>query len=130
MLSDVATRRGDGHAALDKMMETLPQSMTVGWAIVLEDNNGVRRVTASTAAPEDNGETLDVTPVTEARVLNPEREGWIPDSWSVLETALAATPIQGTDLLLVIGRPGGPDFLLGEVEHLRQLGTIVGAFFS
>ena len=47
-----------------------------------------------------------------------------------MDSALAGTPIEGTSLLLIIGRPGGPDFLLSEVEHLRQLGAIFGAFFS
>ena len=88
------------------------------------------RIAASSAAPEDNGQELDSAPVLEARVLNPEQEDWIPEPWAVMDSALAATPIEGSSLILIVGRPGGPDFLLSEVEHLRQLGSILGAFFA
>ena len=47
-----------------------------------------------------------------------------------MDSSLAATPIEGSSLILIVGRPGGPDFLLSEVEHLRQLGSILGAFFA
>ncbi|WJY73036.1 hypothetical protein CAURIC_07085 [Corynebacterium auriscanis] len=130
MLADVADKRKNLTEALDLMMNSLPQSMTAGWSIVLDTVPRTHRVAASSAAPADNGKELEAAPVVEARVLNSEREDWIPENWAVMDSALAATPIQGTSLLLVIGRPGGPDFLLSEVEHLRQMGTIVGAFFS
>lgn len=130
MLSAVAEHRNQRNRALDVMMRNLPQSMTAGWAVVLDVEPRTHRVAASAAAPEDNGKELDTPPVTKARVLDPERENWIPENWTVMDSALAATPIAGTPLILVIGRPGGPDFLLSEVEHLRQLGSIVGAFFG
>ncbi|WP_312096579.1 amino acid-binding ACT domain protein [Corynebacterium dentalis] len=130
MLAAVASRRHDVNQALDIMMDGLPKSMTAGWAIVLRSEPTTTRVAASAAAPADNGKVLDSAPVTETRVLNPEREEWIPENWTVMDSSLAATPIKGTDLLLVIGRPGGPDFLLSELEGLEQLSTIVGAFFN
>ncbi|QFQ02672.1 hypothetical protein CUROG_06570 [Corynebacterium urogenitale] len=130
MLAAVAARRQNVQQALDIMMENLPKSMTAGWAIVLETRDKTRRISASSAAPEDDGRELESAPIEEARMLNPEREEWIPETWTVMDSSLAGTPIEGTNLLLIIGRPGGPDFLLSEVEHLRQLGSIVGAFFS
>ena len=130
MLSGVAEKRRHKEKALEIMMQDLPRSMTAGWAVVLDTSPRTYRVAASAAAPEDNGRELDQPPLNEARVLNPEREGWIPENWTVMDSALAGTPIEGTNLLLIIGRPGGPDFLLSEVEHLRQLGAIFGAFFS
>lgn len=130
MLAGVAEHRSHRDQALDVMMSSLPQSMTAGWAVVLDVEPRTHRVAASSAAPEDNGKELETPPVTKARVLDPEREEWIPENWTVMDSSLAATPIAGTPLILVIGRPGGPDFLLSEVEHLRQLGSIVGAFFS
>ncbi|WCZ36869.1 hypothetical protein CHEID_06675 [Corynebacterium heidelbergense] len=130
MLSEVATRRRTRAEALDKMMTALPQTMTVGWAIVLDSDPVTHRIAASSAAPADNGKTFDFPLATEARTLHPDNDAWIPASWTVLDSALAATPVAGTSLLLVVGRPGGPDFLLSEVEHLRQMGTIVGAFFA
>lgn len=130
MLAAVAARRHHVDQALEIMMENLPKSMTAGWAIVLKNSPNTHRVAASAAAPEDNGKVLHDPPVTDTRVLNPEKEDWIPENWTVMDSALAATPIRGTDLLLVIGRPGGPDFLLSELEGLGQLGTIVGAFLD
>lgn len=128
MLAAVAQHRNDVTQALDILMDNLPKTMTAGWAIVLKNTPKTHRVAASSAAPEDNGKVLDDPPVLETRVLNPDKEGWIPENWSVMDSALAATPIAGTDLLLVIGRPGGPDFLLSELNGLEQLSTIVGAF--
>lgn len=130
MLADVAGHRRQLGRALDIMMQGLPQSMTAGWAVVLKTTPRTHRVAASAAAPEDNGRELETPPVESSRVLNSEREDWIPQNWTVMDSALAATPVEGTDLILVVGRPGGPDFLLSEVEHLRQVGAIVGAFFS
>ncbi|CAM2856124.1 amino acid-binding ACT domain protein [Corynebacterium jeikeium] len=130
MLSGVAEKRRHKETALEIMMQDLPRSMTAGWAVVLDTLPRTHRVAASSAAPADNGQELDHPPLDEARVLNPEREDWIPENWAVMDSALAGTPIEGTSLLLIIGRPGGPDFLLTEVEHLRQLGAIFGAFFS
>lgn len=130
MLAGVADSRRQPERALQEMMKNLPQSMTAGWAVVLDTEPHTHRIAASSAAPADNGKVLTTPPVTEARVLNPETEAWIPENWSVMDSALAATPIEGTPWILIVGRPGGPDFLLGEVEHLRQLGSIVGAFFS
>ncbi len=130
MLANMAESRSNPAVALDLMMKDLPQSMSAGWAVILQTNPNTHRIASSSAAPEDNGQVLDEPPVVEARVLNPEREDWIPANWAVMDSALAATPIAGTDLILVIGRPGGPDFLLSEVEYLRQVGAIVGAFFG
>jgi hypothetical protein len=31
---------------------------------------------------------------------------------------------------MVIGRPGGPDFLLSEIDHLGELGLILGSLLS
>ncbi len=130
MLAAVASRRHNIDQALALLMESLPTSMTAGWAIVLRSEPSTTRVAASSAAPADNGRVLEYAPVTETRVLNPEAEDWIPENWTVMDSSLAATPIKGTNLLLVIGRPGGPDFLLSELESLEQLSIIVGAFFN
>ena len=129
MLADVADRRQNRTEALDLMMDSLPQSMTAGWSIVLDTEPRTHRVAASSAAPADNGKELESAPVVEARVLNSEREDWIPENWAVMDSALAATPSR--DITSAGHRaPGRPDFLLSEVEHLRQMGSIVGAFFS
>ena len=130
MLASIAALRSRRDEALETLMADLPRSMSAGWAIVLDTAPRTHRIAASSAAPEDNGQELDSAPVLEARVLNPEQEDWIPEPWAVMDSSLAATPIEGSSLILIVGRPGGPDFLLSEVEHLRQLGGILGAFFA
>ena len=117
--------------ALGDVVDGLPQTMTAGWAIVLgEQSNGrwVRRA-SSTAAPEDNGRTLPEAPINSPRNLDPDEETWLPEDWTVMDSSIAATPM-GKGLVLVIGRPGGPDFLPSEVEHLGRIGTIVGAIID
>ncbi|EPD47087.1 MULTISPECIES: hypothetical protein [unclassified Corynebacterium] len=117
--------------ALGDIVDGLPQTMTAGWAIVLgeqSDGRWVRRA-SSTAAPEDNGRTLPEAPIDSPRNLDPDEETWLPEDWTVMDSSIAATPM-GKGLVLVIGRPGGPDFLPSEVEHLGRIGTIVGAIID
>lgn len=117
--------------ALGDVVDGLPQTMTAGWAIVLgeqSDGRWVRRA-SSTAAPEDNGRTLPEAPINSPRNLDPDEETWLPEDWTVMDSSIAATPM-GEGLVLVIGRPGGPDFLPSEVEHLGRIGTIVGAIID
>lgn len=117
--------------ALGDIVDGLPQTMTAGWAIVLgeqSDGRWVRRA-SSTAAPEDNGRTLPEAPIDSPRNLDPDEETWLPEDWTVMDSSIAAT-LMGKGLVLVIGRPGGPDFLPSEVEHLGRIGTIVGAIID
>lgn len=135
LLASVARHRARRDESLASLLEKLPKTMSVQWAVVLEsvtDSAGVvavRRVAASSSAPEDDGRTLEATPVQTARALT-DRDNWVPESWTVMDSALAATPLDGTDLIMVIGRPGGPDFLLSEIEHLGELGFILGALLA
>ena len=117
--------------ALGDVVDGLPQTMTAGWAIVLGEQSDGRwgRRASSTAAPEDNGRTLPEAPIDSPRNLDPDEETWLPEDWTVMDSSIAATPM-GEGLVLVIGRPGGPDFLPSEVEHLGRIGTIVGAIID
>lgn len=125
LLSEIATARTK-HEALTKLVDGLPLTMSAGWALVLGGEPGhINRLAASVAAPEDNGEELPEPPVTTARALDAELDDWLPEHWTVLDSSLAATPISEDNWVLVIGRPGGPDFLAGEVEHLGRFGHIV-----
>ncbi|AWT25863.1 hypothetical protein Csp1_10580 [Corynebacterium provencense] len=135
LLAGVARRRAHRSESLASLLDKLPKTMSVQWVVVLEsvtDATGqvaVRRVAASSSAPGDDGRTLEATPVTQARALT-DRDTWVPESWTVMDSALAATPLDGTDLIMVIGRPGGPDFLLSEIDHLGELGFILGALLA
>lgn len=130
MLADVASFANNPQQAMERLVATTPQSMTATWAIVLDTSTPVHRVAASSAAPEDSGVSPETIPVEHARVLLADSEEWIPSSWGLLESRLAATPLVGTSLVLVVGRTAGPDFLASEVDHLGLLGKIVGKVLS
>ncbi|PRQ10744.1 amino acid-binding ACT domain protein [Corynebacterium sp. 13CS0277] len=129
-LAQVASHRHSVRTAVAELVAALPQSMTAGWAIALDVRQEATRVAASPAAPEDDGTNPTLPAMDVARILDPETESWIPESWALLDAALAATPIGSTGMILVVGRPGGPDFLASEVEHLGHLGAIVGAIVA
>lgn len=126
MLAEIAVHHGHPEEALSRLVSVIPRSMTASWAIVLDTSDPIRRVTASDAAPAEDGTAPASIAVTEARILNPDKEAWIPHSWAVLDTALAAAPLEGSSLVMAIGRLGGPDFLASEVEHLGRLAVIIG----
>ncbi|MCJ7859362.1 amino acid-binding ACT domain protein [Corynebacterium kalidii] len=129
LLAELARHRHRALDSLQKLIDALPKSMSVQWAVVLESGEKTRRVAASSSAPEDDGRELSETPVSEPRALT-DRDAWVPSSWTVMDSALAATPLPGTDFILILGRPGGPDFLLSEIEHLGEVGQILGALLS
>ena len=129
LLADVASNRHNKERAAERFVSALPQTMTAGWAILLDVSGSSRRVAASAAAPEDDGNNPVMPEINGARILDPESEQWIPEPWALLDAALAATPV-GDSLLLILGRPGGPDFLASEVEHLGNLGRIAGAIIG
>lgn len=116
---------------LDQLVHQIPQVLTSAWAILLDGNQPqFQRVTASVAAPEDNGQQPDSVAIEHARVLNPESESWIPEAWALLDSSLAAAPMKHHGLVLVVGRPGGPDFLASEVAHIGNLCEILDAILS
>lgn len=132
MLAKVAAFSRTIPRAMEELVTVTPQSMTASWAIVLDDavDSPITRVAASLAAPEDDGSSPVSIDVAQARMLNAEGEDWVPESWGLLDSSLAATPLVGTSMVLVVGRTGGPDFLASEVQHLGHIGRIVGAILS
>jgi len=132
MLAKVAAFSRTIPRAMEELVTVTPQSMTASWAIVLDDavDSPITRVAASLAAPEDDGSSPVSIDVAQARMLNAEAEDWVPESWGLLDSSLAATPLVGTGMVLVVGRTGGPDFLASEVQHLGHIGRIVGAILS
>ena len=133
MLAEVAAHSRNIPRAMEELVTVTPRSMTASWAIVLDDKasaDEISRVAASLAAPEDDGSHPNDIDVTAARLLNPEDEEWIPETWGLLDSSLAATPLGSTGMVLIVGRTGGPDFLASEVEHLGEIGRIVGAILG
>lgn len=128
MLAKIAERSGKETETLDELVNVMPGAVTSSWAVVLRNpESGLERVAASPAAPEDDGSAPQMPPLEDARILQPDFDDWAPDSWFQLGTALTMTPLHGTDMVLVVGRVGGPDFLASEVREIGDLGCIVGA---
>ncbi|ALC05637.1 hypothetical protein CDES_06035 [Corynebacterium deserti GIMN1.010] len=130
MLAAIANQRKNVKAAMEEMVDVIPRTMTSGWALVIDLNGPISRIAGSQAAPEDDGTVPDNITLTGARLLNPENDPWLPESWTLLDSSLAIAPIGKHGLALIIGRPGGPDFLASEVEHLGQVGDIIGAMLQ
>lgn len=114
--------------AMETVVAAIPQALTSTWAIVLDVDGDIYRVAASAAAPADDGSSPTDIDVTAARTLRPEHESWVPESWSLLDSALAAAPLGSSGMVLIIGRTGGPEFLPSEVQHLGNVAAILGAF--
>ena len=109
---------------LAELIERMPQLMTSTWAILLQADQASHWITASTAAPEDDGTSPEFA-LSGPRMLNEEDDPWLPQSWTLLDSSVAAAPLGETGVVLVLGRVGGPDFLPSEVQHLGHLGTIL-----
>ncbi|MEJ5998708.1 amino acid-binding ACT domain protein [Corynebacterium sp. H130] len=129
MLAGVAQNLRKPEKAMAEFVDVLPRTMTSGWAIVLDNGDTMSRLAASSAAPEDDGTHPPHADVDKARVLRDE-EKWVPESWRLLDASLCASPIGNTGLMLVVGRPGGPDFLATEVEQIGLLCDIVGSILK
>lgn len=131
MLSRIVSAAGDEQRAMEELVGAIPRSMTSSWAVALrETEQGLVRVAASQAAPEDDGSHPEMANVDKARILLPDADTWVPEAWWLLDTALSITRLPGTDLVLVVGRVGGPDFLASEVAQIGDLGSIIGAILS
>ncbi|MBB3661510.1 MULTISPECIES: ACT domain-containing protein [Prauserella salsuginis group] len=103
----------------------VPRIMHAGWSVVVQHTSGgVHRLAASGAAPETRIGDVPWLPLERATVLDGEAP-WVPDTWRELGTELAATPLGKPDLVLLIGRPGGPMFRAAEVARLAHLAGIV-----
>ncbi|MBP3089037.1 amino acid-binding ACT domain protein [Corynebacterium sp. sy017] len=126
MLAEVAGASTHSES-LAKLVDEIPRVLTSSWAILLKITPaGLERVTASPAAPADDGSSPTNVAIDKARILHPENETWIPQSWALLDTALSVAPLNTDNLVLILGRVGGPDYLPSEVEHLGNLGKILG----
>ena len=128
MLARVAHQVHDLPAAMEELVSVMPMALTSSWAVVLRETaTGSERVAASQAAPGDDGSAPQLIDVSHARILRDDTDTWVPDAWWLLDSTLAITPLGTTGLYMVVGRTGGPDFLASEVNHIGDLGAIVGA---
>jgi hypothetical protein len=123
LIEEIAADPGNG---LQVFTDGVPKIVRAGWAVVLSARDGPpHRVSASFAAPETAaaGE-LPWWPLRRATILDGE-EPWVPLTWRELGTELAATPLGGSERVVLVGRPGGPMFRAAEVARLEHLAGIV-----
>ncbi|MGH3809367.1 MAG: ACT domain-containing protein [Pseudonocardiaceae bacterium] len=122
LIEEVAADPAHG---LQTFTDGVPKIIRAGWAIVLTAvGGGLRRITASFAAPESVLGDLPWWPLRRATILDGE-DPWVPLTWQELGTELAATPLGRPERVLLVGRPGGPMFRAAEVARLEHLAGIV-----
>ena len=126
LLAQVASAKTNKQA-FETLVQGLPAAMTSTWAIVADSKAPMHRIVSSDAAPEDDGTVPQTPDLDHPRTLNRENDPWVPEPWTLLDSALAVAPIGTDGLVLILGRTGGPDFLASEVQHLGNIGAIVGA---
>lgn len=122
LVEEIAAQPASG---LDALAEGVPKIIRAGWSVVVQcDDDGVKRLAGSTAAPENPPAELPWLPLERATVLDSD-DDWIPETWRELGTELAATPLGKPHRALLVGRPGGPMFRAAEVARLAHLAGIV-----
>jgi len=127
LIEQVANHPDNGLAVF---VQGVPRIIRAGWAVAMAvGSDGPHRVAASNAAPETKAVHLPWWPLTRATVMDGE-ESWVPEPWRELGTELAATPLGGSDQVLLVGRPGGPMFRAAEVARLSHLAGIVAAVLA
>jgi hypothetical protein len=65
-------------------------------------------------------------PLTEAREIDPD-EGGLPARWAERGMELAAAPVGCSELVILVGRPGGPKFRSSEIARLAHLAGITAS---
>jgi hypothetical protein len=117
LVDELAAAPQDGLALL---VASVPGVFRAGWAVLLEGGRAVRE---SPGAPETDGLELPWLPLAHACRL-PANGAWVPERWRDLGTELAAAPIGRPDLVVLVGRAGGPRWRDGEVARLAHLAGI------
>lgn len=104
--------------ALQVLVDAALGVFRASWAVVVQ-NGAV--VNASRGAPE----TMPVgwLPLASATAFDGD-EPWVPESWQLLGTELAAAPLGRPSRGVLLGRPGGPVFRQSEVLRLGHLAGI------
>ena len=125
-LIDHVAAAGSRTARLQVLVDEAPRVLRVGWcSVVCQHGSGLERLVGGAGAPETQVDSAPWLPISHAAVLDIE-EGWVPQLWRDMNTALAAAPLGESNTAVVLGRPGGPDFRPSEVARLGYLAGIVG----
>lgn len=118
----------DPPAGLELLVANTPGVFRAGWALLVEPAGaagGARVLQESTGAPAVAGLSAPWLPLPTARRLQVDSgAGWAPPSWAALGVELAAAPVGCPELVVLVGRPGGPRFRASEVLRLAHLAGI------
>jgi hypothetical protein len=122
LIDQVASARDD---RLQVLVDGVPRVLRVGWSTVLDIGpQGAFRVVGSQSAPETQAATAPWMPLEKPMSLDGEAD-WVPQIWKDMDTKLAAAPLGSTSKVLMLGRPGGPEFRPSEIARLGYLSGIV-----
>jgi hypothetical protein len=109
------------------LTEFVPDVLRSGWAMLVgKDETAIGLLAGSTAAPELDEVDVSWLPMGKARRISRE-EAWLPDELRREDLQLAAAPVGGVPVALVVGRPGGPPFLDSELARLAHLCSLAAA---
>jgi hypothetical protein len=112
--------------ALQLLVDLAPGVFRAGWALLVgPDGLGP----ASAGSPDLSGLSLPWLPLATARRMDTKEE-WVPERWDTLGTELVAAPVGSPDLVILVGRPGGPRFRASEVLRLAHLAGIAATVTS
>ena len=103
------------------LVQSLPGVFRASWAALAHQGRGV--VGTSTGAPDTDGLDLPWLPLERAQRL-PATAAWVPERWRDLGTELAAAPVDGPGVAVLVGRIGGPRWRDGELARLAHLAGI------
>ncbi|TSE01012.1 amino acid-binding protein [Skermania sp. ID1734] len=118
------------HDRLQVLVDGAPRILRVGWCIVVAMGpEGAYRVVGSSGAPETHAADTPWMPLQKPTVLDDEAD-WSPQIWRDMDTKLAAAPLGDTGKVLLLGRPGGPEFRPSEVARLGYLAGIIATVLS
>jgi hypothetical protein len=135
LVDALTDRPGDAVAMLADLVAGV---FHADWAMLLDyaGPGDVRIREASVGAPDlavDDYtsppraiEPVPWLPLPEARVIDAD-EGGLPVRWSERGMELAAAPVGCPELVILIGRPGGPRFRSSEVDRLAHLAGITAS---
>ncbi|WP_349535849.1 amino acid-binding protein [Rhodococcus rhodochrous] len=123
LIDHVAAARDD---RIQVLVDGAPRVLRVGWATVLGVGpNGIFRIAGSPGSPETHLNGAPWMPLAEATLLDHDGE-WVPQLWRDMDTMLAAAPLGSSERVLVLGRPGGPEFRPSEIARIGYFAGIVG----
>ncbi len=124
-LIDHIAAAGSKAARLQVLADEAPRVLRVGWCTVARlTEEGLKRVAGSSGAPETQVDSAPWLPLEHAAALDATGD-WVPQLWRDMDTTLAAAPLGDPHTVVVLGRPGGPDFRPSEVARLGYLAGIV-----